>query len=159
MVGGAHIIGEEEVSAFMEHQKFLNRTIQLALDNTRDRQAQPFGSVVVKDGEVIAEGVNQIAACNDPTAHAEIQAIRKACETLGRPELDDCILYASSRPCPLCVEAIGWANLSAVYYAASFDEAGEAGFDPSADWQRPFERVDMKGAQLEPFEQWKKVIL
>jgi len=141
----------------MEHQKFLKQTIALALENTKQNGAQPFGSIVVRDGEVIATGVNQIAACNDPTAHAEIQAIRHACTKLGRPELAGCVLYASSRPCPLCVEAIGWANLDAVYYAADFEEAGAAGFEPSADWNRPFERLDMEGTQLKPFAEWGKV--
>ncbi|WLV24842.1 nucleoside deaminase [Aciduricibacillus chroicocephali] len=141
----------------MEHTKFLRQAIELALANTDESGAQPFGSVIVRDGEVIATGVNEIAAHNDPTAHAEIQAIRKACEKLEQPELSGCVLYASSRPCPLCVEAIGWANLDAVYYAASFEEAGEAGFEPSADWQRPFERIDMNGMQLEPFRKWDAV--
>lgn len=141
----------------MNHHQYLERTIQLALENTRAHNAQPFGSLIVKDGKIIAEGVNEIAACHDPTAHAEIQAIRKACQILGSPELTGCILYASSRPCPLCVEAIGWANLDAVYYAADFDEAGAAGFAPSAEWERPFERIDMQGKQAEPFEEWKNI--
>lgn len=138
----------------MEHNKFLRQAIELAITNTDESGAQPFGSVIVKDGVVIATGVNEIAAHNDPTAHAEIQAIRQACEKLGEPELSGCVLYASSRPCPLCIEAIGWANLEAVYYAASFEEAGKAGFEPSANWQRPFERVDMEGIQTEPFRKW-----
>lgn len=142
----------------MDHRRYLKQAIKLAIANTDESGAQPFGSVVVKDGEVIATGVNEIAAHNDPTAHAEIQAIRTACEKLGKPELAGCTLYASSRPCPLCVEAIGWADLDAVYYAASFDEAGRAGFEPSADWKKPFERVDMAGGQLEPFEKWMKIL-
>ena len=141
----------------LEQKNYLKQTIELALENTNKKKAQPFGSVIVKNGEVIATGVNEIAACNDPTAHAEIQAIRKACAKLGTPELAGCTMYASSRPCPLCVEAIGWANLDAVYYAASFEEAGEAGFEPSANWTNPFKRIDMEGDQLVPFEKWLEI--
>ena len=138
----------------MNHNAYLKQTIELALENTEKHKAQPFGSMIVKNGEVIATGVNEIAVCNDPTAHAEIQAIRNACKKLGTSELEGCTMYASSRPCPLCVEAIGWANLDAVYYAASFEEAGKAGFEPSAAWAKPFERVDMEGMQLKPFKKW-----
>lgn len=139
---------------FMSHETYLQQAIDLALQNTTEGGGQPFGAVIVKDGEVLATGVNEIAACYDPTAHAEIQAIRTACKKVKSSELPGCILYASSRPCPLCVEAIGWTNLKAVYYAATFDESGSFGFDPSADWDEPFERIEMHGEQMKPLEAW-----
>lgn len=140
----------------MARKDYLQQAIQLALDNTREKQGQPFGAVIVKNGEVIATGVNEIFSTHDPTAHAEIQAIRKACENMESHLLTDCEIYASSQPCPLCMEAIAWAEMKAVYYAASFEEAAEAGFAPSADWQNPVERVDMNGIQIEPLNLWKK---
>lgn len=141
----------------MSHEIFLQQAIDLALENTKKLGAQPFGAVIVKEGEVIATGVNEITAHYDPTAHAEIQAVRSACKLLKTSDLTGYTLYASSRPCPLCVEAMGWANLAAVYYAASFEESGEVGFMPSANWNAPFERIDMQGEQLKPLNQWKNI--
>lgn len=138
----------------MANREYLQRAIWLGLNNTHKHQGQPFGAVIVKDGEVIATGVNEIAKNNDPTAHAEIQAIRAACQKLESALLTDCVLYASSQPCPLCMEAIGWADLKAVYYAATFEEAGKVGFAPTADWNGLTERVDMNTAQIEPFKVW-----
>lgn len=140
----------------MTKREFLQQAIDLALENTQSGKGQPFGAVVVKDGKVIATGVNQIFSHHDPTAHAEIQAIRKACETLGSHILTDCEIYASSQPCPLCIEAISWTGLKAIYYAASFAEAAEVGFNPTAGGDIPSERVDMGGSQLKPFNLWKE---
>lgn len=139
----------------MSHEQYLQQAIDLAIANTEADKLQPFGAVIVKDGQVIATGVNEIASCNDPTAHAEIQAIRTACAQLESPELTGCIMYASSQPCPLCMEAIAWADMKAVYHAATFEESATVGFTPSADWNEPVIRIDMKGEQIKPLAAWK----
>jgi guanine deaminase len=89
----------------------------------------PFGAVVVRSGEIIASAHNEVLKTNDPTAHAEITAIRRASEALGTYDLSDCILYTSCYPCPMCMGAIFWARISTVYYASSMDDAAEGGFD------------------------------
>jgi guanine deaminase len=107
------------------------RAIQLAVANVRSGQGGPFGAVVVKDGSIIAEGANQVTATNDPTAHAEVLAIRQACQKLGLFELKTCELYTSCEPCPMCLGAIYWARLSRVYYGSFAADASKAGFDDS----------------------------
>lgn len=89
----------------------------------------PFGAVIVRNNEIIASAHNQVLKTNDPTAHAEINAIRKASETLQTHDLSDCILYTSCYPCPMCMGAIFWARIPTVYYASSMDDAAEGGFD------------------------------
>ena len=113
------------------HEEFLRRAIGLAVENVQTGRGGPFGAVIVKDGEVVAEGANSVTTANDPTAHAEIQAIRAACEKLGRFELRGCVIYASCEPCPMCLGAIYWARLDALYFAASHTDASAAGFDDS----------------------------
>jgi tRNA(Arg) A34 adenosine deaminase TadA len=108
------------------------RAIQLSIENVRSGRGGPFGAVVVREDKVIAEGVNQVTARNDPTAHAEVLAIRQACEKLGRFELKGCQLYASCEPCPMCMGAIYWARLSCVYFANFASDASQVGFDDSA---------------------------
>src|SRR5262245_46066797 len=102
----------------MNHH-FMARAIELSIENVRSGRGGPFGAVVVKDGKVIAEGVNQVTARNDPTAHAEVLAIRQACEKLACFELKDCELFTSCEPCPMCLGAIYWARVSHVYFAGS----------------------------------------
>jgi tRNA(Arg) A34 adenosine deaminase TadA len=111
---------------------FMARAIQLSIENVRSGRGGPFGAVVVREDKVIAEGVNQVTARNDPTAHAEVLAIRQACEKLGRFELKGCQLYASCEPCPMCMGAIYWARLSCVYFANFASDASQVGFDDSA---------------------------
>ena len=113
------------------HDTFLRRAIRLAVDNVQSGRGGPFGAVIVKDGLLIAEGANSVTAANDPTAHAEISAIRSACEALGRFDLKGCTLYSSCEPCPMCLGAIYWARLDALYFAASHKDASAAGFDDS----------------------------
>jgi guanine deaminase len=110
---------------------FMARAIQLSIENVRLGRGGPFGTVVVKDNTIIAEGVNQVTLTNDPTAHAEVLAIRRVCEKLGRFELKDCELYTSCEPCPMCMGAIYWARLSRVYYAGVAADAAQIGFDDS----------------------------
>lgn len=109
--------------------KFLDRAIELAEFGMEQNHGGPFGCVIVKDGAIIAEGHNRVTSDNDPTAHAEIVAIRKACDELNDFQLTDCDIYTSCEPCPMCIGAIYWARPSKVYYAASREDAAEAGFD------------------------------
>jgi guanine deaminase len=110
---------------------FMARAIQLAVDNVASARGGPFGSVVVKDGKIVAEAANQVTFANDPTAHAEMVAIREACRKLGVFDLEGCEIYTSCEPCPMCMGAIYWARLSRVYYAGRADDAAQAGFDDS----------------------------
>jgi guanine deaminase len=113
------------------HEQYLRRAIRLAVENVQSGRGGPFGAVIVRDGVVIAEGVNSVTRTKDPTAHAEVTAIRAACESLGRFDLRGCILYASCEPCPMCLGAIYWARLDALYFAATHKDASKAGFDDS----------------------------
>ncbi|MFZ0297057.1 MAG: nucleoside deaminase [Candidatus Sulfotelmatobacter sp.] len=107
------------------------RAIQLSIDNVRSGRGGPFGAVVVKDGSIIAEGANQVTSTNDPTAHAEMVAIREACRKLAAFDLEACEIYTSCEPCPMCLGAIYWARLCRVYFANVDADASRAGFDDS----------------------------
>lgn len=115
----------------MYNPDFMKEAIALSERCFEDGQGGPFGAVVVKDGRIIARGRNLVTACNDPTAHAEVTAIREACKTLGTFQLTGCELYASTQPCPMCFGAIYWARPDRFYYAASKEDAARAGFDDS----------------------------
>jgi guanine deaminase len=110
---------------------FMARAIQLSIENVRSGQGGPFGAVVVKDGEIIAEAANEVTVSNDPTAHAEVLAIRRACQKLGLFELKSCELYTSCEPCPMCLGAIYWTRLARVYFGSFAADASKAGFDDS----------------------------
>ena len=110
------------------NMEFMRRAIALALENVRSGGG-PFGAVIAKDGRIVAEGVNRVTATNDPTAHAEVVAIREACKALGNFQLDGCDLYASCEPCPMCFGAIYWARPARIFYAGSAADAADAGFD------------------------------
>ena len=111
-------------------KEYMMRAIETALHNV-DNGGGPFGAVVVKDGEVISKCGNRVTASNDPTAHAEVLAIREAARKLGKYDLSDCEIYASCEPCPMCLGAIYWAHISSVYYACTRDDAKAAGFNDS----------------------------
>ena len=111
------------------YEPFLQRAIALAIENVNSGQGGPFAALIVKDGKIIAEGVNRVTSGNDPTAHAEIEAIRKACRVIGNFQLSGCDLYASCEPCPMCFGAIYWARPDRVFYAATAADAAAAGFD------------------------------
>lgn len=115
----------------MFQKDILMRAIELAQQNVQTGNGGPFGAVIVKDGKIIAEGVNQVTTSNDPTAHAEIVAIRKACQVLGTFQLTDCEIYSSCEPCPMCLGAIYWARPKALYFASNKHDAARAGFDDS----------------------------
>jgi guanine deaminase len=110
---------------------FMARAIQLSIDNVNSGRGGPFGAVVVKEGTIVAEAANQVTATNDPTAHAEVLAIREACRKLGVFDLEGCEIYTSCEPCPMCLGAIYWARLSRIYFANAGADACGIGFDDS----------------------------
>lgn len=112
-----------------EDIQFMKRAIALAQKGMNSNAGGPFGAVVVKDGKIISEGFNKVTSTNDPTAHAEVVAIRKACEKLGTFQLDDCIVYTSCEPCPMCLGAIYWARPKAVFYGCDKVDAAKIDFD------------------------------
>lgn len=147
----------------MEHVKWLERAIELAVDNVKSVQGGPFGAIVVKDGKIIGVGKNEVTPNNDPTAHAEVQAIRDACRNLGSFQLTDCVIYSSCEPCPMCIGAIYWARPRAVYFAATKEDAAQAGFDDQFIYEQialPLEQrsIEMRRLspenRLSPFETW-----
>jgi tRNA(Arg) A34 adenosine deaminase TadA len=108
---------------------FMQRAVAIALEKMRGNEGGPFGAVVVREGAIVAEGWNRVTSTNDPTAHAEVVAIRAACERLGTFDLSDCEMFASCEPCPMCLGAIYWARFRALYYANTRQEAAAIGFD------------------------------
>jgi len=105
---------------------FINRAIELSMIQT---EGGPFGAVVVQNHKIVGEGWNQVTGLNDPTAHAEMQAIRSACKNLGTFDLSSCVIYTSCKPCPMCAAAILWARITRVYYVCTAEDAAYAGFD------------------------------
>lgn len=148
----------------MDHQVFLLEAIKLANENVKTGSGGPFGAILVKDGKVVGRGVNRVTGQLDPTAHAEVQAIRDACQYLNDFQLKDCILYTSCEPCPMCFGAIYWARIQEVYFAGSKDDAKDAGFDDAfiyeelqvdrTDKKIPFHHVKLE-TEENPFKLWK----
>jgi guanine deaminase len=144
---------------------FLQMAITLATENVRSGSGGPFAALIVIGGSVIATGVNRVTATNDPTAHAEVLAIRNACRELGSFQLDGCEIYTSCEPCPMCLGAIYWARLKAIYYANSSGDAARFGFDDlliyrelqtaPAERRIPMLRIPNDKA-TESFEAWDK---
>jgi len=146
------------------HENYLSEAIRLAVRN-QEQGGGPFGAVIVRKGEIIASSGNTVTHENDPTAHAEINAIRQACKHLGHFELSDCTLYSSCEPCPMCLGAIYWARMGAVYFAASKEDAKDAGFDDSFIYEELKISINnrkiptyqmLREKALKPFENWKK---
>jgi guanine deaminase len=146
------------------NREFLSSAIELAVENVVQRGGGPFGAVIVQDEKIIAKGWNQVTAINDPTAHAEIVAIREACRQSNNFSLHECAIYCSCEPCPMCFGAIQWARLSTVFFAASADDAARAGFDdsrfrdeirqPLADSSRQVKQFAVAGSDR-PFDAWR----
>jgi|SRR5215203_1336313 len=143
--------------------QFLERAIELSREGMRTRKGGPFGCVIVKNGKIIGEGCNQVATTNDPTAHAEIVAIRNACRNLNSFQLTDCVVYASCEPCPMCLGAIYWARPKRVIYANTKQDAAAINFDD----QFIYDEIEKPGNQkaivfihyphqkaLEVFKEW-----
>ncbi|WP_449621943.1 nucleoside deaminase [Robertmurraya sp. Marseille-Q9965] len=109
--------------------ELMQKAINIATENVTSVHGGPFGAIVVQNGKIISVGRNEVTATNDPTAHAEIQAIRAACQYLNSFQLDGCEIYTSCEPCPMCIGAIYWARPKAVYYASTKEDAAKVGFD------------------------------
>ncbi len=142
---------------------FMKRAIELAQMGIEMNLGGPFGCVVVKDGEIVGEGNNQVTSTNDPTAHAEVIAIREACKKLGAFQLDGCAIYTSCEPCPMCLGAIYWARPAKVYYACTREDAAAVGFDDDfiytelekANSERQMALTNlMRDEALEVFHSW-----
>ena len=148
-----------------EIKKFMKKAISLAEENLKTNAGGPFGAVVVKDGEIIGKGGNRVTSQNDPTAHAEIVAIREAAKNLGSFDLSGCEIFTSCEPCPMCLGAIYWARLDRLYYAATKDDAAKADFDDSFIYEeisKPKDQRKLQSIQLmredavKVFEEWIK---
>jgi len=113
----------------MNEEDFMKKAIQLSIENVESGNGGPFGAVIVKDGKIIARGVNHVTSTNDPTAHAEVVAIREACKTLNTFQLSGCEIYTSCEPCPMCLGAIYWARPDKLFYANSKEDAAAIQFD------------------------------
>jgi guanine deaminase len=143
----------------------MRRAIELAMENVRSGRGGPFAALVVKEARVLATGTNVVTSTNDPTAHAEIVAIRAACAALGSFQLEDCDLYATCEPCPMCLGAIYWARPARVFFGASAADAARAGFDdafiyeqmaaPPGERKIPFLSL-MRDEALECFRVWRE---
>lgn len=142
---------------------FMNEAIKLAENNIEKQNGGPFGAVVVKDGKIVGRGSNRVTSQNDPTAHAEVEAIRDACKNLDTFNLEGCEIYASCEPCPMCLGAIYWAHLSKLYYAGTKDDAAKANFDDSfiyKEFELSKDKRSIPSSQLmrdkavEVFDQW-----
>jgi guanine deaminase len=146
-----------------KHKFFMKMAIELSRNGMEQGKGGPFGCVIVKDGNVIGKGSNSVLLTNDPTAHAEMVAIRDACSHLGHFQLDGCELYSSCEPCPMCLGAIYWARPSKVFYANSKEDAAEIGFDddfiykelelPKEKRKIPFEQISQFEAK-KVFQDW-----
>lgn len=148
----------------MEKQEFMRRAIQLSIESVK-HGGGPFGAVIVKEGKIIAEAANRVTLDNDPTAHAEVNAIRQAARSLGRFDLSGCDIYTSCEPCPMCLGAIYWAHLDHIYYGCNRRDAADAGFDDEFIYQElslaPAERQKMMEVllpdeSLAAFRMWKE---
>jgi tRNA(Arg) A34 adenosine deaminase TadA len=129
---------------------FMARAIQLSVENVRSGRGGPFGAVVVKDGGIVAEGVNRVTANKDPTAHAEVLAIRDACHKLNLFELKGCDLYTSCEPCPMCLGAIYWARMDKIYFGSLAEDAAKIGFDDSAIYEELSQPYSQRGIPMIP---------
>ncbi len=149
----------------MDKNKYMQLAIDLAKENVKKGFGGPFGAVIVKNGEVIAQAANSVTSTNDPTAHAEVNAIRQACKKLNTFNLSGCEIYASCEPCPMCLSAIYWARIDKVYVAATKKDAAEAGFDDEFIYKEldlPENKRQLRTSELlmeegqKPFIEWKQ---
>jgi len=148
-----------------DKNQFMEEAIRLSLETMRNNTGGPFGAIVVKDGKIISRGYNKVVSTNDPTAHAEVVAIREACKALNTFQLDGCEIYTSCEPCPMCMAAIYWARPDKVYYANTKLDAAKIGFDDQfiydelvlqyADRKIPVEQM-LREHAISVFEEWEK---
>ncbi|MBK6340414.1 MAG: nucleoside deaminase [Bacteroidetes bacterium] len=144
--------------------EFMLRAIELSKNGLESGKGGPFGCVIVKDGKIIGEGNNQVTSTNDPTAHAEMVAIRNACKNINSFQLEGCEVYTSCEPCPMCLGAIYWARPDKIYFANNRSDAAEIGFDDAFIYDEIEEKIENRQIQMEPlgrmealeiFKQWK----
>jgi tRNA(Arg) A34 adenosine deaminase TadA len=142
---------------------FMARAVELARQGADRNDGGPFGCVIVKDGSIVGEGCNQVTSTNDPTAHAEIVAIRDACSNLKSFQLDGCVIYTSCEPCPMCLGAIYWARPTGIFFAGTREDAAAAGFDDELFYQELEKPNDERQLRMKPlmrddaveiFRQW-----
>ena len=147
----------------MKSDELMQMAIDRAVDNARSGRGGPFAALIVRDGDIVAEGTNLVTSTNDPTAHAEMVAIRRACERLGSFQLTGCELYTSCEPCPMCLGAIYWARPAGIYYAGTHKDAAAAGFDDSFIYQQTRMRAEERAIPMRrllanqsfrPFQAW-----
>jgi len=145
--------------------EFMNRAIELSIESVNKKGGGPFGSVIVKDNKIIAEGSNKVTSTNDPTAHGEIVAIREACKKINNFSLKGCELYSTCEPCPMCLSAIYWARIDKIYYANTRKDAQKIDFDDSLIYSEFQKNIDkrkipmiqmMRNEALKAFELWDK---
>lgn len=149
----------------MKKMHFMEKAVKLSIRHMRNGKGGPFGAVVVKNGEIIAEGYNQVSTANDPTAHAEIVAIREACRKLNSFQLTGCEIYTTCEPCPMCLGAIYWARPDKIYYSNTKSQAAAIGFDdgliyseinlPPESRKIPMERLIHQKA-INAFNEWEE---
>ena len=146
-----------------QHAQFIKEAVEIAATNAGSGIGGPFGAIIVKDGKEIGRGVNRVTGTNDPTAHAEVVAIRNACQNIDDFRLEGAVIYASCEPCPMCLAAIYWARISAIYFAADNTDASKAGFDDSYIYKEvrlPLEKRSIPIKKIEtgnaskPFDEW-----
>jgi len=146
-----------------ENSSFMLEAIRLSVANVEEGKGGPFGAIVVKDGVIIARGTNEVTSSNDPTAHAEVVAIRKACQALNTFQLEGCEIYTSCEPCPMCLGAIYWARPAKLYYANSKEDAAGIQFDDQFIYEeiakpigerKLFTKQIMREEALEAFRKW-----
>jgi guanine deaminase len=151
----------------MQTNEFMSRAIELSKRNMETNAGGPFGAVVVKDGKIIGEGWNQVTSTNDPTAHAEVQAIRNACKNLSNFDLDGAEIYTSCEPCPMCLAAIYWARIGKIYYANTKKDAAAINFDDDFIYQeipKPYSQRSiplvplMRDEALQIFKIWEQKV-
>ncbi len=134
----------------MAHESFMQAAIEEANAGMRANRGGPFGCVIVRRGEIVARGNNRVTSSNDPTAHAEVTAIREACQTLGKFTLEDCELFTSCEPCPMCLAAIYWARIPRVYYANTRADAAAIGFDDDFIYQQIALPLEQRAIDMQP---------
>lgn len=159
----ARIKMENENNQNNTHAYFMQEAVNIALKGMNGNEGGPFGCVIVKDGKIIGKGNNKVTSTNDPTAHAEVTAIRNACKNLDSFQLENCIIYTSCEPCPMCLGAIYWARPKKVFYGSNQKDAAAIGFDdqfiydeiplPYNKRQIPFEQCE-RDIALIPFNKW-----
>lgn len=132
-----------------DHIAYMRQAIELARKGVALGSGGPFGCVIVKDGQVVGEGCNEVTSANDPTAHAEITAIRAACRTLASFQLTGCTIYTSCEPCPMCLGAIYWARPAAVFFAGTREDAASAGFDDELFYEELKKPNDMRQLKMQ----------